>query len=92
MSTSIAKIARHYQIVIPSDIRKKTNLHEGDLVSFEERGGEIIIIPVSVVKKDQAYFWTSKWQKQVKESESEIKKGKSKSFRSGAALKADIEK
>ncbi len=92
MSIVIAKIARHYQVVIPREIRQKSHLQEGDLVSFEERHGEIIMIPVSVVKKDQAYFWTPKWQKKIKESESEIKREKTKSYRSGAKLKAAIEK
>ena len=49
---AIAKIARHYQVVIPREIRTRSNLKEGDLISFEERDGEIIMIPVNVVKKD----------------------------------------
>jgi len=92
MATAIAKIARHYQVVIPREIREKSNLREGDFVSFEEREGEIAMIPVSVVKKDQAYFWSTKWQKDIRESETEIKKGKYKVYRSGAELKEDIEK
>ena len=92
MAAAIAKIARHYQVVIPREIRERSNLKEGDLISFEEREGEIVMIPVSVVKKDQAYFWSARWQKEIRESESEIKKGKSRVYRSGAELKKDIEK
>ena len=92
MSTVIAKIARHYQVVIPREIREKSKLKEGDFVSFEEREGEIVMIPVSVVKKDQSYFWSEKWQKEIKESESDIKKVKFKAYKSGAELKHNIEK
>ena len=92
MATTIVKIARHYQVVIPREIRERSNLKEGDFVSFEEKDGEIVMIPVSVVKKDQAYFWSDKWQRKIKESESEIKKGHYKVYRSGAELKKGIEK
>ena len=61
MSTSVAKITRHYQVVIPVGIRRKSGLKEGDLVSFEEKDGEIVMSPVRLIKKDQAYFWTKEW-------------------------------
>ncbi len=89
---AIAKIARHYQVVIPREIRTRSNLKEGDLISFEERDGEIIMIPVNVVKKDQAYFWSPKWQNEIRESEAEIKKGKYKVYRGRAELRKDFEK
>lgn len=92
MSTEVAKIARHYQVTIPLNIRKISRLKEGELVNFEVRNGEIIMSPVCVVKKKQSYFFNEKCQKTIKKSEEEIKKGHYKVYRSGKELEKDIEK
>lgn len=92
MSTTIAKIARHYQITIPRSVRQNSGLKEGDLVNFEIRNGEIVMNPICIVKKDQAYFFNPKWQKEIKTSEEEIKKGRYKAYHSGRELKEEIEK
>ncbi len=91
MSTTITKIARHYQVTIPSEIRRNCALKEGDLVNFEIRNGEIVINPICIVKKDQAYFYSNKWQKAIKKSEKEIKAGRYKTYRNSQELKKDIE-
>ena len=80
MSTVISKVTRHYQVVIPREIREKIGLKQGDLISFEEREGEIVVNPVSIIKKDQAYFWTKQWQKKEKEAEEDLRKGRYKEF------------
>ncbi|MCK4244594.1 MAG: AbrB/MazE/SpoVT family DNA-binding domain-containing protein [Candidatus Omnitrophica bacterium] len=92
MSVTVAKITRHYQVVIPKEVREKSGLKEGDLVSFQEKDGEIIMNPVRVVRKDQTYFWSKRWQESIKKSEEEIKKGDYKIYRSGKELKKDVEK
>jgi len=92
MSTTVSKIARHYQVTIPHSIRKISGLKEGELVNFVVRGGEIIMTPVCIVKKDQAYFFSEKWQKAIKNSEEELKKGQYKVYTAGKELEKDTEK
>ena len=92
MAVAISKITGHYQIVIPREVREKTGLKKGDLVSFKERDGEIIMDPVCIVRKDQAYFWSKEWQESIKRSEGEIKKGEYKTYQSGKQLREGIEK
>ncbi len=92
MSNAIGKIARHYQVTIPRNIRKISGLKEGELVSFEVREGEIVITPIYMVKKEQAYFFSKKWQKAIKKSEEEIKSGHYKTYRNVKELMPDIEK
>lgn len=92
MSHTIGKIARHYQVTIPRTIRKISGLKEGELVSFEVRDGEIVITPVYMVKKEQAYFFSEKWQKAIKKSEEEIKNGHYKTYKNSKELALDIEK
>lgn len=92
MTTAVSKIARHYQVTIPRIIRKISGLKEGEMVNFEVREGEIVITPVCMIKKDQAYFFSDRWQKAVKRSEDELEKGQYKTYRSGRELEKDIEK
>ncbi len=92
MSSSVVKVARNYQITLPREIRKKCNLKEGDLVNFEIRNSEIVLNPVCVVKKEQAFFFKPGWQDMVKKSEEEIKKGRCRTYRSARLLERDMEK
>ena len=63
---------------------------EGDVVSFEERESEIIMSPVRIIKKEQAYFWTKEWQKKEQEAEEDYKKGRHKEFSSARGLIRDL--
>jgi len=92
MSSSVVKVARNYQITLPREIREKCNLKEGDLVNFEIRDSEIVLNPVCVVKKDQAFFFKPGWQGMVKKSEEEIKRGSCKTYRSAKMMEKDMEK
>ncbi|WP_338598599.1 AbrB/MazE/SpoVT family DNA-binding domain-containing protein [Sulfolobus tengchongensis] len=38
-----SKVTRNYQVTIPSEIREKLNIKEGDYVVFELRGDEVVI-------------------------------------------------
>lgn len=87
---NISKVVRNYQVTIPSLIRKALNIKEGDLISFELREGEVVIIPVSIVKKEQANFFTEKWQRAIRKSEQEIEKGKYSVYRSSKELEQEL--
>lgn len=91
MGSAIVKIARHYQVTVPQAIRKASGLREGELVNFEFKDGVIIMTPVCVIKREQAYFFNEKWQKAIKKSEMEIRKGSYKVYRSGSELEKEIE-
>jgi len=85
---SLVKVKSKYQIVIPEDIRKKINVAIGDTLEIEEKGGVLVIKPVMVINKAQAYFWTDEWQEGEKAAEEAKKKGKFKEFKkAGEAVK-----
>jgi len=92
MGSYVVKVARNYQITVPREIREKCNLKEGDLVNFEIRDSEIVLNPVCVVKKEQAFFFKPGWQHMVGKSEEEIKKGRCKTYRNAKLLERDMEK
>ncbi|MBI2252743.1 MAG: AbrB/MazE/SpoVT family DNA-binding domain-containing protein [Armatimonadetes bacterium] len=70
-------ITRNFQITIPKEIRKALPfLMEGDPVEFRVENDRLMIIPQKKIPADQAYYWTSKWQKGIKEARKDIKTGK----------------
>ena len=91
MAELISKVARNGQFTIPSKIRKILHIKEGDLLRLEIKDNQIILTPVSVINRDQAYFFTKKWQKSIQESEKAIKKGEYSIYHSAEELKKDIE-
>jgi AbrB family looped-hinge helix DNA binding protein len=78
---SLVKVKNKYQIVIPEDIRKKLKVEIGDTLEIEEKSGVLIIKPVMLIEKSQAYFWTKEWQEGEKEAEEAKKKGRYKEFK-----------
>jgi len=78
---SLVKVKNKYQIVIPEGVRKKLKVEIGDTLDIEEKNGVLLIRPVMVIDKSQAYFWTDDWQTGEREAEEAKKKGKFRDFK-----------
>lgn len=50
------------QVTIPGGLVKKLNLKVGDKLQIEEQDGKLILTPVVIVPKDQAWFYSPEWQ------------------------------
>jgi antitoxin MazE len=77
----LVKLKSKYQVVIPDAVRKKISLEIGDTLEVEEKDGTVILRPVVVIEKSQAYFWTKRWQEGEKEAETAKEKGSYKDFK-----------
>ncbi len=64
------------QVTIPKDFVKKLNLKVGDKLDVEEKDGKLVITPVVVVPKDQAWFYSPEWQKNEIEADKQKNQGK----------------
>ena len=73
---SLVKVKRNYQITLPSNLRKKFNITEGDYMDIEIKGGGMFIKPVKMITPDQEYFYTKEWQKDEAEADKDIKEGR----------------
>ncbi len=90
---SLVKVKSIYQVVIPEDVRKKLKVEIGDVLKIEEKNGKLIIKPVVVVDKAQAYFWTKGWQAGEREADEDIEKGRlSGPFKSAKELISHLRK
>ncbi len=86
-----SKVTRHGQITLPVQVRKSLGIEEGDLVEIEVIDEKAVLVPKRLVDKNQAYFWTKKWQEGEKEADEDIKTGRVKEFGSAEELIKDLE-
>ncbi|MCJ7576074.1 MAG: AbrB/MazE/SpoVT family DNA-binding domain-containing protein [Dehalococcoidia bacterium] len=86
-----SKLTRHGQITLPASVRRELGVEEGDLVEIEVVDEKAVLIPKRLVDKNQAYFWTKKWQDAEKEADEDVRAGRVKVFDSVEELIKDLE-
>lgn len=79
-------------VTLPKKIRDKLNIVPGDSVDVLVRDGEVVLRPVKVIPKSQAYFWTEKVQKRIKESEKDLEAGRYKEFTDAEELIRELDR
>jgi antitoxin MazE len=63
------------QVTIPSKLVKKLKLKPGDKLEIYEKNGRLIIEPVSIIPREQAWFYSEQWQQEEQVVEEEIRSG-----------------
>ena len=86
-----SKVTRHGQIALPAPVRKSLGIEEGDLVEIEVIDEKAVLVPKRLIDKNQAYFWTKRWQEGEKEADKDIKAGRVKVFDSAEELMKDLD-
>ncbi|GAB4477276.1 MAG: AbrB/MazE/SpoVT family DNA-binding domain-containing protein [Anaerolineales bacterium] len=91
MANDIVQLASNGRITLPGSIRRKAGLSDGDLLRVEVTDDRrIILMPVIVVDRSQAYFWTSRWQQGEQEAEEDLRSGRVSTFDSVEDLIEDL--
>ena len=73
---SLVRVKRHCQITLPSLVRKKFSINEGDYLEIDEIDGNMVLKPVKMVHPDQSYFYTKEWQANEAEADKDMAEGK----------------
>ncbi|OGO18351.1 MAG: AbrB family transcriptional regulator [Chloroflexi bacterium RBG_16_50_11] len=68
------------QLTLPLSVRRKLGIEEGDFIDVQVRDKEIVLKVKKLVDKEQAWFWTKRWQEGEKEAEEDIKAGRVHEF------------
>ncbi|MFH1778391.1 MAG: AbrB/MazE/SpoVT family DNA-binding domain-containing protein [Candidatus Omnitrophota bacterium] len=89
---SLAKVTRNFQVTIPASIRKLLHIHEGTMINFSVKNGEVVLKPKVMIDEDQTWFWTKEWQQGEKEIEQARQKGDTLSFDSVKQMRKHFEK
>jgi AbrB family looped-hinge helix DNA binding protein len=72
------RIGAKRQVTIPSRISRALRLKKGDHLMMRLAGGRVEMIPVSLIPKDQLWFWTPEWQAKEREVDEALARGEFK--------------
>jgi len=87
----VLQVRSNGQITLPSTVRHKANLKEGDLLEVVvESDGTVRLVPQIAVERSQAYFWTRRWQDGEREADDDLIEGRCQDFASMDDLIADL--
>lgn len=71
----LAEFKQKSQVTIPMDFVKMLDLKAGDKLDIEVKDGKLVITPVVIIPKSQAWYYTPEWQAMEHEVDQQIKKG-----------------
>lgn len=66
------------QVTIPRRISRALHLKKGDHMLVRLTGGRLEMVPVSMIPKDQLWFWTPEWQAKEREVDEALARGEFK--------------
>jgi antitoxin MazE len=72
---AIIRIGPKHQITIPQEVFEQLGLQPGDFLGVQVRDEVLHLIPQKLVPRDQAWFWSKKWQEREQEADEAIAKG-----------------
>ena len=78
--SELIQVRKKAQLTLPLSVRQKLGVEEGDYMDVQVRDGEIVLKVKKLVDKDQAWFWTKRWQEGEKEAEEDIHAGRVHNF------------
>jgi AbrB family looped-hinge helix DNA binding protein len=84
------RVGAKRQVTIPHGISSALRLKKGDHMLLRLVGGRVEMIPVSLIPKDQLWFWTPEWQKKEREADEDIAQGRVKEFSTVEELLKDL--
>ncbi|MFF7251299.1 AbrB/MazE/SpoVT family DNA-binding domain-containing protein [Embleya sp. NPDC008237] len=73
---SRAQVRAKSQVTLPKDVRDALHLDEGDEVEFTVHpDGDVTLRAMTVIPKDQQWFWTPEWQEGEREASAQLAAG-----------------
>lgn len=73
--SELVQIRKKAQLTLPLSVRQRLGIEEGDFVDMQVRDGEIVLKVKKLIDKEQAWFWTERWQQGEKAAEEDIRTG-----------------
>jgi len=88
--SDLIQVRKKAQLTLPLSVRQKLGVEEGDYMDVQVRGREIVLKVKKLVDKEQAWFWTKRWQQGEKEAEEDIRAGRTHRFLDAKAAVAHL--
>lgn len=74
--SELIQIRKKAQLTLPQSVRQELNIEEGDVLDVRVQNGEIVLRVKKLVDKEQAWFWTKRWQQGERGAEADIRAGR----------------
>ena len=68
----LVKVTSKRQITLSAALCKRLNITEGDHLREKVHDGSIVLEPVAVIDRSQAWFWTPEWQAEERQASADI--------------------
>ncbi len=78
--SELVQVRKKAQVTLPQSVRKELGIEEGDFLDIRVQSGEMVVKVKKLVDKDQAWFWTKRWQEGERQAEEDIRAGRVHSF------------
>ena len=60
--SELIQVRKKAQVTLPQSARRALNIQEGDFLDVSVKDGELVLRVKKLVDKEQAWFWTKRWQ------------------------------
>ena len=76
----LVQVRKKAQVTLPQSVLQALNIEEGDFLDVKVKDGEIVLRVKKLVDKEQAWFWSKRWQEGEREAEEDIRSGRIHKF------------
>ena len=84
------RVGAKHQVTIPHRISKALKLKKGDHLLIRLVDRRVELVPVTLIPKDQLWYWTPEWQQMEREADEDIARGDIKGFDSVQELLKEL--
>ncbi len=74
--SELIQVRKKAQLTLPQSVRQELEIEEGDFLDVRVENGQIVLRVKKLIDKDQAWFWTERWQQGEREAEEDIASGR----------------
>src|SRR4030067_2575924 len=78
--SELIQVRKKAQLTLPLSVRRQLGIEEGDFMDVRVKDNEIVLKVKKLIDKDQAWFWTKRWQEGEREADEDIKAGRVHEF------------
>jgi AbrB family looped-hinge helix DNA binding protein len=71
--SELVQVRKKAQLTLPQSVRQELGIKEGDYLDIQVRDGEIVLKAKTLIDKQQAWFWSERWQQGEVEAQEDIR-------------------
>jgi AbrB family looped-hinge helix DNA binding protein len=88
--SELVQIRKKAQLTLPQSVRRELGIEEGDFLDVSVHDDTVVLKVKKLVDKNQAWFWTERWQQGEREAEENIRSGRVEYFANAAEAIASL--